>query len=43
MECGEGANAERHIVEQILRQIEGADRRSNNVVWQVGELVLGEI
>ena len=43
MKCGEGANAERHIAEQILGQIEGADGWSNNIERQVGELVVGEI
>ena len=43
VECGERANAERHIAEQIPRQIEGANRRSDNVERQVGELVVGEI
>ena len=43
MKCGEGANTERHIAEQILGQIEGADGRSNSVKWQVIELVVGEI
>ena len=43
VECGKGANAERHITEQILRQIEGADGRSDNIEWQVVELVVGEI
>ena len=43
MECGEGANTERHIVKQILGQIERADGWSDNFEWQVGKLVIGEI
>ena len=43
MKCGEGANAEGHIAEQILGQIEGADGRSNSAEWQVCELVVREI
>ena len=43
MKSGEGANAEGHIAELILGQIEGADGRSYNVEWQVIELVIREI
>ena len=43
VECGEGANTERHIVKQILGQIERADGWRDNFEWQVGELVIGEI
>ena len=43
VKCGEGTNAERHIAEQILSQVEGADGWSNDIEWQVVELVAGEI
>ena len=43
MKGGEGANAERHIAEEILGQIEGADGWSIDVKRQVIELVAGEI
>ena len=43
MECGERANAERHIAEEISGQIEGADGWSDDIEWQVVELVAGEI
>ncbi|MCG8624360.1 MAG: hypothetical protein MJE68_20495, partial [Proteobacteria bacterium] len=36
-------NAKRHIAEFILGQVEGADGRSDNIEWQVVELVVGEI
>ena len=43
MERGKGAYAERHIAEEILGQIEGADGWSDDIEWQVDELVAGEI
>ena len=43
MKCGEGANAKRHIAEQILGQVEGADGWSDDIGWQVFEQVVGEI
>ena len=43
VKCGERANAERHIAEQILGQVEGADGWSNDIEWQIIELVVGEI
>ena len=43
MKGGEGANAERHSAEQIVGQVEGADGWSDNVEWQVFELVVGKI
>ena len=33
VECGEGANAERHIAELILGQVEGADGWSDDIEW----------
>ena len=33
MEGGEGTNAERHIVEEIIGQIEGANSWSNSTEW----------
>ena len=38
---GEGANAERHITEVILGQVEGTDGRSYHTERQVLELVVG--
>ena len=43
MKSDEGANAERHVAELILGQIEGADDWSYNVDWQVTEIVIREI
>ena len=43
MEGSEGTNAERHTAEQIPGQIEGADGWSNDIEWEVVELVAGEI
>ena len=43
MKCDEGANAERHIAKQVLGQVEGTDGWSDDIEWQVVELVIGEI
>ena len=43
VKCGEGANTPRYIAEQILGQVEGADGWSNDIEWQIIELVVGEI
>ena len=43
MQRGERANAERHVAEVILGQVEGTDGRSYHVERQVLELVVGEV
>ena len=43
MQRGEGADAERHIAEEILGQVEGSDGWGHHVQRQVVELVVGEI
>ena len=43
VKCREGANAQRHTLEQIVGQIKGADHWSNNIKWQIVELIIREI
>ena len=43
VKCGERANAERHIAEVILGQVEGTDGRSYYVERQVLELIVREV
>ena len=40
---GEGANAEWHVAEVILGQVEGTDGWSYHIVRQVLELVVGDV